>query len=291
MEQIQQAPRAALFHDLSGLGRCALTVAMPVLAAMGAQPCPLPTALLSAHTGYEGAVLFDASDFLRRGVAHWRARGETFNGVYSGYLSSPAQALLLAEYFSELREGGTSLLLIDPAMADHGRLYQSVSADMPKAMKALCKTATLVTPNLTEACLLTDRPYDDAPRAARDIRDLLSRLLDLGCDAALITGVPLLDGRFANAMLCARTDKLLYCPYRPLPRAYPGTGDLLASLIFGGLLHGDAAQTSLARATAFTHRAIERALFLGQPAREGVPFEPMLQTLFQEVAYPIETEE
>lgn len=277
MTESNPPPRAAVFHDLSGLGRCALSVVMPTLAALGVSPCALPTALLSAHTAYERPVQTDETDYLAAGLSHWRMLGARFDGAYTGYLASPAQARLLTEALCDFESRGVPCRVVDPAMADHGRLYRAVSPDMPEAMRALCARATLITPNLTEACLLTDTPYPDAPLADAALAHLLDALRDLGCGAVLITGVP--RARGAANVLATADGARLEIAYDVLPAAYPGTGDLLASVVTGGLLRGQTPENALRVATRFVRRAIENALRLGRPAREGVPFEPLLRTL------------
>lgn len=271
---MSRIPRAALLNDLSGLGRCALSVSIPTLSALGVQPCPVPTALLSAHTGFPGAVMEAQTDFLSRALAHYEASGTVFDGVSSGYLGSTEQADAIGAFLVRQRNLGCGVRLVDPAMADHGRLYRGVSAQMPKAMARLCAHATLITPNHTEACLLTGLPYTGDAMSEEAAQALAKALLALGCDAALITGLHLEGGRWANLLI--EGDTLTLCPYAPLPAAFPGTGDLFAAAMLGYLLGGNDAGAAMARATALVRRAMEATLARGVDPLEGVVFEPML---------------
>lgn len=270
-------PAAAVIHDLSGLGRCALSVALPTLSVLGVQGCALPTALLSAHTGFPGSAPVDQTPFLEAALAHWAAMDRTFQGVYTGYLAQPGQAPLLAELLADQRRRGMTLAVVDPAMADHGKLYRGVSPQMPEAMRALCGQASVILPNPTEAALLTglaDPGPSDPGQAAR----LGRALLDLGCGAALVTGLRLGEDWAANVLYSGR-EGFWVCPYRPLPCAFPGAGDLFAAAFTGFALTGAALEEAMARATAFVYQAMKRTLAAGTPTREGLCFEPMLASI------------
>ena len=146
---MRPARTVAAIHDLSGVGRCALTVVMPVLSAMGAQVCPVPTAVLSAHTAFSGIAVRDLTDFLPAYLDHWRALGLRFDAVYAGYLGSPAQVEIVSDLLAE-QEG--ALKVLDPVMGDDGRLYNGMAEEMPAKWRSLCAHADVVTPNMT--CLL-----------------------------------------------------------------------------------------------------------------------------------------
>ena len=150
--------RVAVVNDLSGFGRCSLTVSIPILSAMGVQVCPLPTAVLSAHTGYPNPVVRDFTDDMEGFLAHWESLGLTFDCGYTGYLGNERQADILEPFLRRLRDRG-ALRLVDPAMADNGKLYSSCSPALVPAMARLVSLASVATPNLTEACLLTGSNY------------------------------------------------------------------------------------------------------------------------------------
>lgn len=289
MNEAPTARRAAVFQDLSGVGRCALAVAMPVLSVMNVQPCPIPTAVLSAHTAFPSVVMQDLTSYMRDAIGYWIQRDFIFDAILSGYLADENQAALIGGFIDSQRAKGAPFVLIDPAMADHGRLYSGLKASMPDTMRALCARADLITPNLTEAALLTETPMRKSPLSEGEAALLLKGLLSLGCIGALITGVPMENGKTAN--LCATKPDGVYhrVSYMPLDAAYPGTGDLFAAVLLGGLLNGEALPLSMARATAFTYRAIERTAKLNTPQREGVQFEALLSDLPDMYPFAIET--
>lgn len=274
----EKIPAVAVIHDLSGVGRCALSVALPTLSVLGAQACALPTALLSAHTGFEGVTPRDQSPFLAQALDEWTQMGRSFDGVYTGYLARPEQAQMLSAFLARQRQKGLGLAVVDPAMGDHGKLYRAVSPQMPQAMAALCALADLIVPNPTEAALLTGVPYLEGATPAQ-AEALLGALLALGCGGALVTGLKLKDGRAANLLRMKGQSGFWACPYQPLPCAFPGTGDLFASTLTGFLLRGLSPQEAMARATAFVYQAMARTLESGTAPREGVGFEPMLRDL------------
>lgn len=275
------AKKVALAHDLSAVGRCALSVALPVLSFMGAQGCPLPTAVLSAHTGGFGTVARqDLTGFMRGAIAHWDSLALRFDAVYIGYLADDAQLELCAGLVAGQRALGAPFVLIDPVMADHGRLYCGISEDRPERMRALCRGADLITPNPTEALLLLGREVGEleVPMDEKKIGGLLEGLLALRARAALITGAQMADGRHVNAYLSGGGQAALI-PYEAAEGSYPGTGDVFASVLLGAILRGESAETAVRRAADFVRAAVMRTNRLGTPVREGVQFEALLKLL------------
>lgn len=274
--------RVAVLMDLSGLGRCALGVAMPVLSAMGIQACAMPTAVLSAHTGGFGQMAKrDLSGFLREALAHWTELGIAFDAVSIGYLAADTQLSLTGGWLRQQKAVGSPYILFDPAMADHGKLYRGISAIRPGLARALCAQADLITPNLTEALLLLGQSGSEAecPISEARLRELLCALLGMGCRSALITGVALEDGRHVNAHMAHGSDQALLVPYEPAEGIYPGTGDLFSSVLLGALLRGEPMESAVSRAAQFIRAAIEETNRKQTPAREGVLFEGLLGSL------------
>ena len=267
------APSVIAVHDLSCLGRCALTLVIPALAAMGVQPLPLPTAVLSAHTGYTGVTAKHLDDFMAGCVAHWKALGLQANAVYSGYLANEAQVSLVEELIAWQRGEHGALAVVDPAMADNGRLYSGLPEGMPGAMKRLCAQADVITPNLTEAAMMLNRPYIDGPMDNESLFGLLR-----GFDAAhvVITSAVLSDGTHANLCRARGEAGFWVCPYRRVGAAYHGTGDLFTSVLTGALVTGAGVQEAVARAGDFVRRVIETSVACGAPEREGVQLEAAL---------------
>lgn len=264
----------AAVHDISGIGRCALTVAIPVISCMGAQVCPVPTACLSYHTGFFGAkpiVSTDLTEYVGRQLKAWAEGGDRFDCIYTGYLGSPAQAQLIEEFFDAQPE---AMKVVDPVMGDDGKLYSGITGEMAEAMLRLCRKATVITPNLTEYAALTGEEYSDAPRTEAEIRRMLDRLPG---KSAVITSVPTAEGP-VNA--CRGEDGCVsLIPYRTLERHYPGTGDIFASVLCGALISGAEMKDAVAQAAAFVSHAICISAELDIDSNYGVQLEAALPML------------
>lgn len=278
-------PKVAAINDLSGFGRCSLTVALPVLSAMGFQVCPVPTTVLSAHTGYESPYITDFTPHLEGYLSHWRCLDITFNGVYTGFLGNAQQAEILAPFLSEQRATGR-FVLVDPAMADHGCLYATCTGELVEAMRGLVSLATVVTPNLTEACLLTDTDYKNLMSLSVEPRRQLveqmgQRLLALGCQAAVITGIPAGEEWLENGVFAAG-EAPLFLPAHRVACNFAGTGDLFASVLCGWLLRGESLQSSVERTAEFVSEATAYTAQYHAPEQDGIAFEPFLTRLCPE---------
>ena len=270
------AKTVAAIHDLSGVGRCALTVVTPVLSVLGAQVCPVPTAVLSAHTAFSGIAVRDLTDFLPAYLAHWRALGLRFDAVYAGYLGSPRQVEIVSDF---LKEQEAAIKVLDPVMGDDGRLYSGMAEEMPKKWRALCAHADVVTPNMTEYALLTGEAYSLAPRTRAQAEGMLKKLLDMGAKSAVITSLPL-EGGLANAYMRREDGQMGVCAFERLDAHYPGTGDLFASVLTGALLRGEALEGAVRRATAFTRLCVQHSMAFDTPVNYGVDLEPLLPRLW-----------
>ena len=274
------AKTVAAIHDLSGVGRCALTVVTPVLSVLGAQVCPVPTAVLSAHTAFSGIAVRDLTDFLPAYLAHWRALGLRFDAVYAGYLGSPRQVEIVSDF---LKEQEAAIKVLDPVMGDDGRLYSGMAEEMPEKWRALCAHADVVTPNMTEYALLTGEAYSLAPRTRAQAEGMLKKLLDMGAKSAVITSLPL-EGGLANAYMRREDGQMGVCAFERLDAHYPGTGDLFASVLTGALLRGEALEGAVRQATDFTRLCVERSMRFSTPVNYGVDLEPLLPLLWEDAA-------
>lgn len=272
--------RVAAVHDMSGFGRCSLTVALPVLAAMGAECCPLPTAYLSAHTAFpksDRAVFLDMTDQMARTGQHWKELGAEFDAIYSGFLGSEAQIGLLGEFIREFR-GANTLVMVDPVMGDWGRPYRTYTPDLCRRMGELAEHADVITPNLTEAAILLGEEYDPAPGEAK-ARAWLERLSREGTRSVVLTGVRPEEGRIGAGCLDRETGEASFPSARLEPGTYSGTGDLFASVTLGALLRGESLRAAVARAVDFVQRCAAYTAGQGGSGVEGVMFEGLLREL------------
>lgn len=269
----KKLPRCIAVHDMSGYGKCSLTVAIPVLSACGVEVCPLPTALLSANASFPGFTLFDFTPEIPAYAAHWASLNLSPDALYSGFLGSEEQIDLIGGIIKSLRP---ALSVIDPVMADHGVLYKTCTPGMCEGMKRLAACADIVTPNLTEACVLTGTPYDPARTDPDDIRRLSEKIAALGAKKVIVTGVrrgqKLFNCIFDGVSYSERAaEQLSFNMY--------GTGDLFASVLVGGLLTGHSLEESVDSAAAFVPFAMQKSQEYEDRNRRGICFEPYLSTL------------
>lgn len=272
-------PRVAAIHDMSGFGRCSLTVAIPILSAMGIQCCPLPTAFLSTHTGgFEGFTFLDMTDEMPKVSAHWKQLGLSFQALYSGFLGSERQIGIVEDFIRDFRAPGT-VVVVDPVMGDHGRVYQTYTPAMCAGTAHLAAQADVITPNLTEAALLLDIPYEDLPTGEAGCREIVERLSLDGKRSVVLTGASAEEGETGAVCYDASTGRVEVVETQRVPREFHGTGDVFASVLTGALVQG-ASLTEAARAAVdFVRLCAERTAAEGLPMREGVDFEPLLGTL------------
>ncbi len=275
-----EAPSVAAVHDMSCVGRCALTVVIPALAAMGVQPVPLPTAVLSTHTGgYKGMAVRDLTGFLPECIAHWKTLDLKLDAVYSGYLASVSQVDMVKSLIEWQKEANDALTVVDPVMGDEGKLYSAIPRDMPSYMKELCDEADLITPNLTEAALMLNLPYPDGPM---EMSALLPMLKGFSAKVTIITSVTLTDGRHVNVCHVRKTGETFLCAYNRIPVHYPGTGDLFTSVLTGFMVRGEAPGEAMRKATAFLEKTIEDTFKANSEVRAGVQLEKALAYLLDE---------
>jgi len=274
---MNDGPKTVLaVHDLSGVGRCSLSVILPALSAMQVQVCPLPTAVLSTHTGGFGEVAFaDLTDFLSQAFTHYDTLGMKFDCIYSGFFGSEEQMQLCLSY---IREHPDTLAFVDPVMGDHGKRYRTYTPGMVARMQELVGAAHLITPNTTEAALLLGRDFQ-ASYNRTEVKSILARLAEKGPQQVVITGVPLTSGEIANFGYDRNGDSFwqVTCDYVPV--SYPGTGDLFAAILTGGLMTGDSLPIAIERATRFLELAINITYSYGTDTRHGVMFESALPWL------------
>ncbi len=275
-------PRVAAVHDLSCFGRCALTVIIPTLCCLGVQPIPVPTALLSTHTGgFEGMHFKDLTGDMTEIAAHFDRLSMSFDAIYSGFLGSAAQISVVSDFID--RFGKEIPVLVDPVMGDDGVLYSTYNEELAEGMKALCRKASIITPNQTEACILTGIEYIPTENMGTgDIfgyaNCLLDGLKEYGASQIVLTGIPSSDGVYTFGM---QDDERFLCIEQRRHAGYPGTGDIFASTFLGMLLSGKDFRESVREASHFTALTIERTMNLPTAVRDGVVLELCLDELIK----------
>ena len=269
--------KIAAIHDISGFGRCSLTVALPILSAAGHNCAVLPTAVLSTHTGGLGDFTYrDLTDDIKAFAKHWQNLGLTFDAMYSGFLGSDLQVDMLMDVFKMFGDG---TILVDPVMADNGSLYKTFHKDFPKKMAELCMAADIITPNITEASLLTETPYCPGPYSKEKIDAQLYKLADIfGKEKQyVITGVYFDEEKLGAAAL--KNGKTFYCMGERTPQFYPGIGDIFASVLLGALLNGADLFEACIASVNFTANCAKRTFKSSQDPRYGVQFELELEQI------------
>ena len=271
--------RVLTIQDISCVGQCSLTVALPILSACGQETCILPSAVLSTHTaGFTGFTFRDLTEDLPKIGAHWKKEGITFDAVYTGYLGSTEQVGMVKELISGCLKPG-AVKLIDPAMADNGKLYPAFDAEYVEAMKTLAKEADVLLPNITEACLLIDEPYPETYTAA-DVDRILGKLAALGAKKVVLTGISYRDGK--TGVVVFEDGKTAYYEHKKISKGCHGTGDVYASAFAGALMCGKKTFEAAKIAADFVVKCIENTQ--DDPSHfYGVKFEPMLGALIKDL--------
>ncbi len=265
--------RVAAIHDISGIGKCSLTAAIPVISAAGIETAVMPTAVLSTHTGdIKGFTYRDLTDDLNPIAEHWKTLGITFDGIYSGFLGSTEQVDIVCSFIDDFKNENT-VVIVDPAMADSGKMYQTFDDKFAAEMTMLCKKADIIVPNLTEAAFLLGEEYQEPPYSRDYINGLMTRLLKLGPSMIVLTGVTFADDEIGCAVCCKNSDEIFYAFSEKYPGVYYGTGDLFASALTGAFLKGKNIFESSQIALKFTCEAIGRTYKAKTDTRLGVNFE------------------
>lgn len=280
--------RVALINDLSGFGRCSLTAAIPVISTLGVQAVPLPTAVLSAQTGFGDYACRDLTPELTSFAEKWGAMDAHFDGIYSGYLANTAQLSCVKDFLTRFHSADT-LYLADPVMGDLGQRFPMFRDDFLEGMRELTREADVITPNLTEACLLAGDSYASLYTASSSKEELLDNVGKLAQtlqkqahrpQTVVITGI-LWKGKDATTIgnLALADSVPSYVESVYTGTSYSGTGDLFASVLCGCLLRGLSVADAMKKATSFLEAAISDAQAQQIPRNEGVPFESHLEML------------
>ena len=266
--------RAAVLHDLCTVGKAAMTNILPVLSVLGVEACPVPTMVLSTHTGgYGRPAIYPLSGFAGDCGKHLKEQGFSFDAIFVGYLGNEKNAREACAFLEDFSGGP---VLFDPIMADHGKFYSNFDENYNKLLKEMIPRCTLMTPNYTESCLLTGEPYEEACSEEK-FRQIAEKLRSLGCKSAVITSIPLSETHSAVGVMEA--DRTGWFTYEPTGRAYPGTGDLFSAVLLGALLKDLPLQKAAEAAHCFVAHCIQKSDAAGYDTREGVLLEPELLEL------------
>lgn len=273
--------RVLAVHDLCSFGRCSLTAAIPVISAMGMQVCPLPTAFFSNNLTYGEFTFHDFTDKMTGFMDRWEKLGFRYDAVYSGFLASVEQIEVVRDAARRFASREESLVVVDPAMGDDGKLYPVFGPEYVEAMRTLVKEATLITPNFTEACFLLDEPCDLTAPSEEKLRAMTEKLAALGAKQVVITSVPAGDDEIKVVSFDSVTGEYAERTTPRIPFTTCGTGDLFTSVVTGSLLRGETLAAASALAMRFVSRVMEFTLASGSDPREGVIVEPCLKELLR----------
>ena len=268
--------RVVTMKDISCAGKCSLTVALPILSALGAEAVILPTAVLSTHTMFQGFTFHDLTADLRAIIAHWKKEGFTFDAVYTGYLGSFEQLDIAAELIDTFGQGKP--VIIDPCMADNGKLYTGFSPEFAKGMAKLCAKANIICPNMTEASFLLDIPYAESYDEDY-VKDVLKKLAALGPEVAILTGITFREGTLGAYGYDRTKDAFFYRYTEEQIEHFHGTGDIWASTLTGALVKGCALEDAVQLACDYVCESIRLTLAEENHNTYGVNFEQAMGML------------
>ena len=270
--------RIITVQDISCVGKCSLTVALPVISAMGVEACVLPTAVLSTHTAFKGFTFRDLTADISNITAHWKQEKISFDAIYTGYLGSFEQIELMHSLIADFG-GGSTRVIVDPCMGDNGALYSGFTTDFAKAMAGLCSKADVIVPNLTEASFLLGIPYVESGYTKEYIEDLVQKLAGLGSRRVVLKGVSFDDKKLGIVSYDSQTKKLNWYFHEKRPQSFHGTGDIFASVLTGALVRGFELQEACRLAADFVVEAIRATLSHKDYNWYGVDFESAIPFL------------
>lgn len=279
--------KIALINDLSGFGKCSLTAAIPVISAIGMQACPLPTAVLSAQTGFPNYYCDDYTDRMDCFIREWKNMQVSFDGISSGFLASPQQISKVAFFLEEFKTKDT-MYFLDPVMGDNGHTAKNFSEELLEGMKNLAQSADIITPNLTELCLLTGKDFEDLV-SHKEKADYTEWIKEAGLDIisksdhnpyVVVTGIIRMKNEqeyMGNLIVSEKETVFIEKPY--IKQSFSGTGDLFSAVVCGMTIKGMEVKDAVQKAVDFLYEAIFEAAGQKLDSRHGVPFEKYLSHL------------
>lgn len=268
--------KVCAINDLSCLGGASIGEIVPILSRMGIRTCPIPTVVLSTHSGgYDDYTFCDLTDNMEGQIGHWEGLGLKFDAIYSGFLGSQKQISLVKRAIKSFKYSNT-LIVVDPVMGDGGELYSSISKDIVYNIRELVGLADIITPNLTEAYLLADMPYKEKP-SREELDNLLGKLRSMGAKTIIITSLSYEEEKIAT--LLVEGEKKIVIKDKMIAADFPGTGDIFASCLIGYLLNGNKLEDAVKRSCAFVKDTIEYSVKFDYSHRSGVLLEACLDKL------------
>ncbi len=273
--------RILTIQDISCFGKCSITIALPVISAMGVETVILPTAVLSTHTMFKNFTVKDLTDQLLPITQHWKNEGITFDAIYTGYLGS-AEEIAIAKQIFDMFKTDDTLIFIDPVMADNGKLYPAFDMEYARLNAGLCGEADIIVPNITEACFMTGTEYKEVYDEDY-ILDLLHKLAKLGAKTVVLTGVSLSEGKTGVYGLESATGRTFIYQNARVNAAYHGTGDVFSSVSVGALVQGFTPEEAFKIAADYTAKTIQVTENNPDKPWYGVDFEATLPELIDEL--------
>lgn len=278
-------PKIMAVHDMSGVGRCSLTVIIPIMSALGCQVCPLPTALLSNHSEYKEFYFFDFTNHMEEYFSYWEKNNAMFDCLYSGFIGSEEQINIILDIIEKVKKkNNKALIVVDPVMGDHGFTYATYNDGMIKKMSHLVKKADIITPNLTEASILLGKKYSNEKVEISKVKEYLKELCSLGPKISVITGITTEEGEHINVCYNREEDKFWKAPFNYVNKRYPGTGDLFTSLFLGYYMKGKKLPEAMEEAARFVSLSVLSTYDAKTPSSEGVIFEKIMKELYNEIS-------
>lgn len=267
--------KIAVINDFSGFGRCSIAVALPIISTLKIQCCPLPTSIFSNHTGFDSFFFDDYTDKMPLYINEWKKLGLQFDGITSGFLGSKKQIEIVTQFFKDFKTK-ENIIIVDPVMGDYGKIYATYTKEMCEEMKKLVQYADIITPNITELCVLTDTPYQEKWKIS-ELEKMTEELAEKGPEKIVVTGI--VQKEFI-ANFCyekGKSPKILRCHRVGTQRS--GTGDVFSSIIAADAVNQVPFDKSVKKASNFIKKCILKSIEMDIPVTDGVCFEELLQTL------------
>ena len=268
--------KIAVINDISGFGRCSIAVAMPIISYMGLQCCPLPTSIFSNHTGFESFYYTDFTEHMVPYMNEWKKLDLEFSGIMTGFLGSKEQIDIVRSFIQDFKNTDTTVIM-DPAMGENGHPYPTYKKEMCQEMKRLIAYADIITPNVTEACILTDTPYKESGFTKVELYDMAKRLMETGAKKVAISGVRM--GNYVGNVVAEQQGDIHLIKHAKIGNYRSGTGDIYAAIIASDSVNQIDFSQSVKKASDFVKKCLKATDALAIPATDGLAFEEVLYTL------------